>query len=155
MTDEVTGCACCGPRAEDEIPPEFTVGAVPSACRAGSETAGVPSDDSPAEWAPWSCETPTARQSALVAEFDALFTGALRTFDRPEPNRLRLVLDPAWQDTARLLAEREGRCCSVFTFVLRQHGDELHLDIAVPASQRPVLDALAWHAAETATKGTR
>ncbi|MGJ7906863.1 hypothetical protein ACOQFL_10310 [Actinopolyspora sp. H202] len=153
-TDENAGCACCGPTVEDNTPSALTDSVAPATCcdvpEAGSDHGG----DSLLGWVPPSCELPPSRQPERAAEFDALFTAALRSFHRPEPTRLLLVLDPAWQDTARDLAERESRCCSLFTFVFRQGDDELRLDITVPAAQQPVLDALARHAAATSPEGT-
>lgn len=154
-SDDVAGCACCTPRIEDNTP---TTSALDAAPVASDEEAGADSRDGPRpsqNWAPKSCTLPTTRQPMRMAEFDALFSGALQTIARPEPSRLRLVLDPDWEDPARHLAEQESQCCSFFTFAVTRHDDELHLDITVPAGQQSVLDALAQHAAALTPEGAR
>jgi hypothetical protein len=45
------------------------------------------------------------------------------------------------------LAATETACCSFFTFTLTATAGSLVLDVAVPAAQLPVLDALAARAA--------
>ncbi len=40
------------------------------------------------------------------------------------------------------LVVRETQCCSFFTFALTATGGRLHLDVTVPESQTPVLDAM-------------
>ncbi|SFD73116.1 hypothetical protein SAMN04487819_102367 [Actinopolyspora alba] len=152
--DESVGCACRGPTVGDNTPPARTDSVVLEPRHEGAETGSTEGSDSLLGWVPPSCELPPSRQPERAAEFDALFTAALRSFHEPEPTRLRLVLDPAWRDTARDLAERENQCCSLFTFVLQQRDDELWLDITVPADQRPVLEALARHAAATTPEGS-
>ncbi|GAB3560551.1 hypothetical protein J2S53_004233 [Actinopolyspora lacussalsi] len=152
--DESVGCACCGPSVGDNTPPARTDGVALETRHDGAETDSAEGSDSLLGWVPPSCELPPSRQPERAAEFDALFTAALRSFHRPEPTRLRLVLDPAWRDTARDLAERESRCCSLFSFVLQQREEELRLDITVPADQRPVLEGLARHAATTTPEGS-
>lgn len=151
--DENAGCACCRPTAGDNTPPARTDSVVLEPRHEGAETGSPHGGDSLLGWVPPSCELPPSRQPERAAEFDALFTAALRSFHEPEPTRLRLVLDPAWRDTARDLAERESRCCSLFSFVLQQREEELLLDITVPADQRPVLEALARHAAAASPEG--
>lgn len=99
-------------------------------------------------WVPQSCTLPTEEQPLRSAEFDALFADALITVERPAPVRARLVLDAAAEPVARELAEREGSCCSFFTFAFG-HDESGHLlmDVAVPEAHAGVLAALADRAA--------
>ncbi|MEU4160467.1 hypothetical protein [Actinoplanes sp. NPDC026670] len=99
------------------------------------------------QWAPTACTLPTAERPLRVAEFDDLFTTALRDQQRPSPTRLRWYLDPAAETVARELTTRESACCSFFTFSFTPDGDTLRLDIEVPDTQVEVLDALAARAA--------
>lgn len=105
-------------------------------------------------WAPAACRLPTAELPLRVAEFDELFASTVRDLDRPEPDRLRLRLDPtaeAAASTAELVI-RETQCCSFFTFTLTATGGQLLLEVVVPATHIAVLDALAARAA-TAISG--
>jgi hypothetical protein len=104
-----------------------------------------------AVWVPEACTLPTVDQPLRLAEFDALFAGALREQERVSPTVLRWFLDPASGATARDLARRESWCCSFFTFTFAADGDSLRLDVAVPAAQVDVLDALATRAASGMT----
>ncbi|ACZ87769.1 hypothetical protein [Streptosporangium roseum] len=63
-------------------------GARPPKGRAGSRERST-------NWAPAECTLPTAEQPLRVAEFDALFAGALRGHQRLAPTHLRLRLDGA------------------------------------------------------------
>ncbi|WP_436771427.1 hypothetical protein [Yinghuangia sp. YIM S09857] len=95
-------------------------------------------------WVPQSCTLPTAEQPLRIAEFDALFAGALRAVERPAPTSVRLVLDRAADAVARELADREAGCCSFFTFVFdHDAAGRLLMDIAVPEAHADVLEALA------------
>ncbi|MFD0803891.1 hypothetical protein ACFQZU_21575 [Streptomonospora algeriensis] len=89
-----------------------------------------------------------------MAEFDALFSAALRTVARPEPTVLGLVLDTGHEAAARELAARESGCCSFFAFAFTRRPDGLHWRITVPDAQVAVLEALAERAAALA-KATR
>ncbi|MFF0246998.1 hypothetical protein ACWEU6_13655 [Streptosporangium sandarakinum] len=95
-------------------------------------------------WAPSACTLPTAEQPLRVAEFDALFTDAVRGAARPEPTRLRLelVFSPGNAARAAELTARESGCCSFFTFTLSIAGGSLALEVTVPAEHTEVLDAL-------------
>ncbi|MGV9595396.1 hypothetical protein ACWDR1_01900 [Streptosporangium sandarakinum] len=95
-------------------------------------------------WAPSVCTLPTAEQPLRVAEFDALFTDAVRGVARPEPTRLRLelVFSPGNAARAAELTARENGCCSFFTFTLTIAGGGLTLEVTVPAEHTEVLDAL-------------
>ena len=102
-------------------------------------------------WVPESCTLPTAEQPLRQAEFDAFFVEAVRAVDRVDAARLRLALDPS-SPTAQRAADlmmRENACCSFFDFSLVASAGGLTLEIAVPPSQQPILDALAARA-ETA-----
>ncbi len=98
-------------------------------------------------WVPEACTLPTVEQPLRLAEFDDLFATALRGQQRVTPTRLRWWLDPAAEDRARELTDRESLCCSFFGFTFAHTGDGLRLDVDVPASQVDVLDALADRAA--------
>jgi hypothetical protein len=97
-------------------------------------------------WVPEACTLPTAQRPLRLAEFDELFATAVRQAERLDDTRLRLTLaGPAESETAvRDLTERESRCCSFFSFdVSTQPPGQVVLDVAVPAEQVDVLDALA------------
>jgi hypothetical protein len=111
------------------------------------EVPGVQSSGAAAAWAPAECTLPLVQQPERVAEFAALFSAAVRAVARPEPTRLRLVLDPASEAAARDPAARESGCCSFFTFTFARRADGLHLEITVPSTQVAVQDALAEQAA--------
>jgi hypothetical protein len=98
-------------------------------------------------WVPEACTLPTAEQPRRLAEFDTLFTTALRSQQRLSPTHLRWRLDPGAEPAARALAARESSCCSFFTFTFVPHGDAMQLDLHVPGAQAEVLDALAGRAA--------
>src|SRR5438067_388344 len=57
-------------------------------------------------WAPNACTLPTAQQPLRAAEFDTLFTTALRAVHRLGPGRVRLVLDGSAEASARDLGRR-------------------------------------------------
>ncbi|MEU8386341.1 hypothetical protein [Streptosporangium sp. NPDC048865] len=103
-------------------------------------------------WVPSACTLPTAEQPLRLAEFDALFADAVRAVARPEQTRLRLelVLGPEHAARAAELTARENGCCSFFTFTLTVAGGHLTLEVAVPAEQAGVLDALQARAATAA-----
>ncbi|WP_239116958.1 hypothetical protein [Planotetraspora phitsanulokensis] len=83
-----------------------------------------------------------------MAEFDGLFSSALRGLERVGPTHLRLVLDgrPQVEETTRDLVARETSCCSFFSFRLSPEGRHLILDIEVPAVHSRVLDGLVARA---------
>jgi hypothetical protein len=101
-------------------------------------------------WVPQSCTLPTAEQPLRVAEFDALFTDAVRAADRPSRTQLSLDLEPTAEMAAHAagLAVRETACCSFFTFILTATGGALQLGVAVPDAYVEVLDALAARVAQ-------
>src|SRR5690242_1648595 len=98
------------------------------------------------------CTLPTPDRPLRAAEFDDLFAH-VRRVERPAPTRLRLefaedlVDPPAVAARAADLAVRETACCSFFTFTLAVTGAGTSLEVAVPAGQVAVLDALATRAA--------
>jgi hypothetical protein len=76
-----------------------------------------------------------------VAEFDDLFAFVVRS-ERPEPQRLDVVLRRIVEAAARDLARRESECCSFFTFEFETVSDYVVMHIGVPPTQVNVLDAL-------------
>ncbi|MFE0465563.1 hypothetical protein ACFW1A_40585 [Kitasatospora sp. NPDC058965] len=94
-------------------------------------------------WVPASCTLPTEQQPLRVAEWDRLFATCLTASTRPDRTRLHLVLAgrAGVGEWARDLADREGGCCSFFTFTVST-GPEVHLDVEVDARHEQVLDAL-------------
>ncbi len=107
-------------------------------------------DASVASWAPEACTLPSVERPLRVAEFDALFANSLRRVQRLAATRLLLTLDPRADTTARDLTARESECCSFFAFTVTPVGDELHVEVEVPAAHIAVLDALAVRAAAAA-----
>lgn len=95
------------------------------------------------------CTLPTADQPLRLAEFDDLFSRALRAVERPSPTwlRLRLADDEGFEHQARELAARETDCCDFFDFAIHRAADETVLDVHVPAARAGVLDGLAEQAA--------
>ncbi|MDG4761900.1 MerR family transcriptional regulator [Micromonospora sp. WMMD710] len=96
-------------------------------------------------WVPESCSLPTAERPVRLAEFDSFFAVAVRWFDRPSAQRLRLHLTGTEQAerSARDLAARESACCSFFTFEVTRSGpDAVTMEARVPASHVGILDAL-------------
>jgi arsenate reductase (thioredoxin) len=105
-------------------------------------------------WAPDACTLPTAERPLRAASFDRLFSGAVLGIERTAPTRLRLDLRPGPKVAAQAagLAAAETECCSFFTFTLTAASGSLTLDIAAPATQAAVLDALARQAAAAAAE---
>ncbi|MFF8843432.1 hypothetical protein ACF08N_11980 [Streptomyces sp. NPDC015127] len=97
------------------------------------------------DWVPQSCTLPTEERPLRVAEWDALFAERLTALSRPQPLRLRLDLadGPSVEDRVRDLVEREGGCCSFFTFTITPGQERIHLDISVDAAHETVLEAIA------------
>ncbi|MEV0804882.1 hypothetical protein [Micromonospora sp. NPDC050200] len=102
-------------------------------------------------WVPEACGLPSAQQPLRLAEFDELFTAALREQERLAPTRLRWRLDPAAENTVRDLTARESDCCSFFTFALTRTDIAVQVDVQVSDAQVEVLDALAAHATSRLT----
>ncbi|MEV4099340.1 hypothetical protein AB0J42_03700 [Nonomuraea sp. NPDC049649] len=95
-----------------------------------------------AGWAPSACTLPTADRPLRVAEFDALFSEAVRATRDPARLRLELAFSPGNAARAADLAARETGCCSFFTFTLTIADGRLTLDVTVPPEHADVLDAL-------------
>ena len=102
-------------------------------------------NDSGTAWVPQACTLPTAERPLRVAEFDEVFTRAVRGAERTGQSRLRLDLDPAPGVAGRIaeLAAAETGCCSFFAFTLTVADGSLMLEVTVPPSNTGVLDALA------------
>ncbi|GAA3453987.1 hypothetical protein [Dactylosporangium matsuzakiense] len=98
---------------------------------------------------PDACTLPTAERPLRRAEFDTLFTEAVRHVERVNPAHARLHLTgaPGLEATVRDLTARETQCCSFFTFtVTPAPSGALLLDIEVPPQYTDVLDALTGRA---------
>lgn len=93
------------------------------------------------------CTLPTAERPLRVAEFDELFATAVLGQRRLSATRLRWLLDPAAEPSARELIGREAACCSFFTFTFAPAEGGVQLDVEVPAAHVAALDALADRAA--------
>lgn len=93
--------------------------------------------------APEACTLSTGKRPLRVDEFDRLFTRAAAV-ERLSPQAVRITLpsSPETAAEAANLVVRETECCSFFTFSLTATGGQVHLDVAVPESQTPVLDSL-------------
>jgi hypothetical protein len=104
-------------------------------------------------WVPQACTLPTSQLPLRVAEFDGLFTDAVRGIERIGPTRLRLELEASPQVAGRAakLVAAETECCSFFTFTLTATGGALALEVSVPEPQIGVLDGLADRAAAAAS----
>ena len=98
---------------------------------------------------PDACTLPTAEQPLRLAEFDELFTTAVRQVDLVSTTHTRLHLTGPAGLTARVrdLAARETACCSFFTFTITP-GETVVLDIEVPAAYAGVLATLTERATE-------
>ena len=81
-----------------------------------------------------------------MAEFDQLFTEAVREVHRLDPTRLDIVLAAAARERAVDLAARETQCCSLFQFEFHDdatRADRVRMTVTVPAAHSTVLDGLA------------
>jgi hypothetical protein len=92
---------------------------------------------------PEACTLPTVEQPLRVAELDRLFAVAnAAEWLGPMQARIGLPSSPQIAAEAADLVVRETRCCPFFTFSLAASAGQLHLDVAVPERQVPVLEAL-------------
>ena len=90
------------------------------------------------------CTLPTVERPLRLAEFDALFTEAVRSVQSDGGRvSMRLTGDNELQGRVRDLAERESACCSFFTFVVDGTESDLTLEITVPPERQDILTALA------------
>ena len=109
---------------------------------------------------PATCTLPTAEQPLRLAEFDTLFTTAVRAVETITPThaRMRLAGPAGLEATVRDLAARETQCCSFFTFTTTPQpsgdGEVLLLDIKVLPPYAEVLAALTTRAAAVASDGS-
>lgn len=83
-----------------------------------------------------------------LAEFDELFTSSLLGVRREEFGRLRLRLRGGVEVEGRTrdLTAREAECCAFFDFAVDRDGDQVIVDVRVPADNEIVLDGLAAQA---------
>ena len=109
---------------------------------------GTSEFDLAGSWVPQACTLPTAERPVRVADFDRLFTDAVRAADRQSATRLALELEPTPEVASRTagLVARETACCSFFTFILVATGGALRLEVSVPDTHVDVLDALTARA---------
>ncbi|MFI7025111.1 hypothetical protein ACIBMZ_20580 [Micromonospora sp. NPDC049900] len=109
---------------------------------------------------PDACTLPTAERPLRSAEFDNLFTTAVRDVEAISPThaRLRLTGPTTFADKVRDLADRETECCSFFTFTVTTEptdtGQTVVLDVRVPAQYADVLHSLTTQAATVMTRQT-
>ncbi|MBO0842592.1 MAG: hypothetical protein J2O46_05355 [Nocardioides sp.] len=100
------------------------------------------------------CTMPVVERPLRVAEFDDLFSSAVRGVERTGDRlTLRLAGDEGLKAAVRDLTERESACCSFFTFAISGTDQDLRLEIEVPPAQRRILDALEQRARERSTDG--
>lgn len=103
-------------------------------------------------WVADACSLPTAERPLRLAEFDELFTTAVRRVEPVTATRARLHLagSTGLAATVRDLTARESECCSFFTFTITPEGaaegEALTLEIGVPAPYAAVLAALTSRA---------
>ncbi|GAA1370021.1 hypothetical protein [Catellatospora chokoriensis] len=100
-------------------------------------------------WVPNACTLPTAQQPLRLAEFDALFTAAVRAAERLDQTHLRLTMAGGadLEATVRDLAASESDCCSFFAFTTAAAAPgQVTLDIEAPPAHADVLAALAERA---------
>ncbi len=102
------------------------------------------------------CTLPTAERPLRLAEFDELFTSAVRRVERRGGGvRLHMTGADGLVEQVRDLAARESSCCSFFTFEISGDAQQLRLDVAVPPARQEILDALADRAEELSTQFPR
>ena len=95
------------------------------------------------------CTLPTAERPLRLAEFEDLFSTAVRGVTRDDGGvRLALSGKPCLTAQVQDLTSRESACCSFFTFTITGTDDNLTLLISVPLAQPDVLAALADWAQE-------
>jgi len=91
---------------------------------------------------PIACTLDATGLAARLAEFAALFRGALVGRDTTaEGIRFRFANAAGREETIRDLARREQTCCSFFRFDIAVHGEEVWWDATVDDPKaRPLLD---------------
>ncbi|GAB3844409.1 hypothetical protein ACFPIJ_51695 [Dactylosporangium cerinum] len=106
---------------------------------------------------PAACTLPTADQPVRLAEFDHLFTTAVRHVETISPThaQLRLSGPAGLEATVQDLTARETACCSFFAFTVTpepvDEGEALTLDVRVPAEHADVLASLTGRPVSRAT----
>lgn len=101
---------------------------------------------------PAACTLPTVDQPVRLAEFDALFSTAVRHVETVTAThaRMRLTGPAGLEATVRDLTARETGCCPFFTFTVTPapagSGEGLTLDVQVPAQYAEVLASLTARA---------
>jgi hypothetical protein len=110
---------------------------------------------------PDACTLPTVEHPMRLAEFDALFSTAVRQVESVTSThaRMRLTGPVGLTATVRDLTARETECCSFFTFTIRPQragdGEALLLDVEVPDRYADVLASLADRARTVAADPAR
>lgn len=102
-------------------------------------------------WAPAECTLSFKELRGRLAEFDALFSSALRRLARPEPGRLVLILEGTAEveTQVRELVMKEQACCPMFDFAIDRTGDgALLVEVRVADGHTARLDTLGARAAE-------
>jgi hypothetical protein len=95
------------------------------------------------------CTLPTAERPLRLAEFDLLFSTAVRRVERRGDSvRLHLAGERGLGARVRDLTSREASCCSFFTFAIGGTDEALTLDVTVPPARQDILEALAARAEE-------
>ena len=107
--------------------------------------------------APQACTLPTVDRPLRAAEWEELFATGVTAVHRIGQERARMEVraDPAVAGLAADLAVRETGCCSFFAFTQTASGGRLTLDITVPPTQVPVLDAMVDRARAAVEPGLR
>ena len=107
------------------------------------------------DWcAPEACSLPSADQPARVAEWDALFAGAVCEVS-PITGGVRFAVDRTAAGPAAVadLADRESQCCAFLAFTLVLGNGTVTLDVTSDSGHAEVVEALAGRAAALAGSG--
>jgi hypothetical protein len=103
---------------------------------------------------PIACTLHPNDYAGRLADFRLGVFAHLTGMERPEPSRLRLLLDGSADPGAvRELLVREQGCCAFLGFTLTAGDGRLVADLEVPAEAAPALDGMA-KLAELASPGT-
>jgi hypothetical protein len=97
----------------------------------------------PAPDGPIACTLHPNQYAGRLKDFrQGVFTH-LTGIERPEPTRLRLLLNvEADPEAVRKLLAREQGCCAFLSFTLTSGDGQLVADLQVPAEAGPALDGL-------------
>jgi hypothetical protein len=97
----------------------------------------------PAPGGPIACTLHPDDYAGRLEDFRKGVFGHLVGMERPEPARLRLLLDAeADPGAVRELLVREQGCCAFLSFTLTSDDKQLVADLQVPAEAGPALDGL-------------